>query len=131
MEFTSEWRSIETKPEKVYLFLSDLQNLGKLMPEQVINWQADADTCSFTIKGMTDLKLKINERIPFSLISLKPEGKSPFSFTLDSVIRENNLQTEVKIMLNADLNPMLAMMAKRPLQNLVNIMVEKLQLLAI
>ncbi|NOU48553.1 MAG: hypothetical protein HOO86_16045 [Bacteroidales bacterium] len=126
MEFTTEWKLIETNTEKVYLFLSDLQNLGKLMPEQVINWEADAESCSFTIKGMTDLKLRIHEKIPNSLISLKPEGKSPFTFTLDSVIRENNLHAEVKIMINADLNPMLAMMAKRPLQNLVNIMSDKL-----
>jgi len=126
MEFTSEWKSVTTDPEKVFNFLSDLQNLGKLMPEQVINWQADAESCSFTIKGMTNLKLRIHERVPFSLISLKPEGKSPFTFTLDSTIRENNLGSEVKILLNADLNPMLAMMAKRPLQNLVNIIAENL-----
>lgn len=127
MEFTSEWRSIEAQPEKVFTFLSDLQNLGKLMPEQVINWEADADTCSFTIKGMTDLKLRVQERKAFTLISLIPEGKSPFTFTLDSEIRENNTHSEVKIKLNADLNPMLAMMAKRPLQNLVNIMADKLK----
>jgi carbon monoxide dehydrogenase subunit G len=128
MEFTSEWRTIETQAEKVFTFLSDLRNLGKLMPEQVINWESDTDTCSFTIKGMTDLKLRVHERRAFSLISLKPEGKSPFTFTLDSEIRENNTTgSEVKIMLNADLNPMLAMMAKRPLQNLVNIMADKLK----
>jgi carbon monoxide dehydrogenase subunit G len=127
MEFTSEWRSIEAQPEKVFAFLSDLQNLGMLMPEQVINWEADTDTCSFTIKGMTDLKLRVQERKAFSFISLKPEGKSPFTFTLDSEIRDYNTHSEVKINLNADLNPMLAMMAKRPLQNLVNIMADKLK----
>ncbi len=126
MEFTSEWRAINSSPEKVFIFLSDLQNFGNLMPEQVINWAADTDSCSFTIKGMTDLKLKVQERKPNSQISLVPDGKSPFSFTLDSNIRENNAGSDVKIVLNADLNPMLAMMAKRPLQNLVNIIAEKL-----
>jgi hypothetical protein len=42
-------------------------------------------------------------------------------------VRFGITHSEVKINLNADLNPMLAMMAKRPLQNLVNIMADKLK----
>lgn len=126
MEFTSNWKVINAPADKVFAFLSDLQNLGQLMPEQVINWKAEADSCSFTIQGMTDLHLKIQERTPNQLISLIPDGKAPFSFSLSSHIRENAEVTEVNILLDADLNPMLAMMAKRPLQNLVNIMADKL-----
>ncbi len=126
MEFTSNWKEINAPAEKVFAFLSDLQNLGQLMPEQVINWKAGTDTCSFTIQGMTDLNLKIQERTPNSIVSLIPDGKAPFSFSLSSHIRENGEKSEVNILLDADLNPMLAMMAKRPLQNLVNIMADKL-----
>ena len=28
------------------------------MPEQVIDWKSTEDSCSFTIKGMTDLTMR-------------------------------------------------------------------------
>jgi len=50
---------ISANQNKVFQFLSDFNNYEKLMPEQIVNWQSDKDTCSFSIKGMADLKLKI------------------------------------------------------------------------
>jgi len=129
MDFTSDWRKAQGTEQAVFDFLSDLRNVGRLMPEQVIDWEADQDRCSFTIKGMTDLHLKIEEKIPNKLVRLIPEGKSPFEFELVSNIRTLEGAAQVKIVLSANLNPMMAMMAKRPLQNLVNIMADKLSVI--
>ena len=107
-------------------FLNDLRNLEKLMPEQIIDYKAEAQKCSFTIKGMTSLSLKVEQSLPGKLIRLVPDGKSPFEFELLAHLKEDNAKTLVKIQLQASLNPMLAMMAKRPLQNLVEIMADKL-----
>ncbi len=126
MNFSSDWKSINSSKEDVFAFLSNLQNLGTLMPDQVVNWKADTDQCSFTIQGMTDLNLIVSERTAFETIRLIPTGKSPFPFRLSSFIREQDAVCEVNILIEADLNPMLAMMAKRPLQNLVAIMAQKL-----
>ncbi|PKP51149.1 MAG: hypothetical protein CVT92_13535 [Bacteroidetes bacterium HGW-Bacteroidetes-1] len=127
MEITSGWKDAPGKINDVFNFASDLNNMGILMPEQVINWKADTDTCSFTIKGMTNLSLRLDEIRPNRLIRLVPNGKSPFEFDLVMHFREiGEEQTQIKVELNAELNPMLAMMAKRPLQNLVNIIAEKL-----
>lgn len=111
---------------KVFDFISKPSNLGVLMPDQVINWKATADSCSFTIQGMTDLELKVKERIPVSYFSLVPTGKTPFNFTLAARIIEKGQGSEVVFLIDADLNPVLAMMAKRPLLNLVQIMAKKL-----
>jgi len=125
-EFNSKWQIIEANQQNVFNFLKDLRNLEKLMPEQVINYQATENRCSFTIKGMTSLSLIIDEVRESQLIRLVPDGKAPFEFELVAHIKAADTHSEVKISLNAKLNPMMAMMAKRPLQNLIEIMVAKL-----
>ncbi|HOI33383.1 MAG: hypothetical protein PHG67_07030 [Bacteroidales bacterium] len=126
MDFESKWQNINATTNQVYAFLNDLRNLEKLMPEQIIDYTADAQKCSFTIKGMTSLSLKVDQSIERKLIRLIPDGKSPFEFELMAHLRESEGITQAKLQLLADLNPMLAMMAKRPLQNLVEIMADKL-----
>ncbi len=127
-EIGSEKVSIKSSEEKIYSFLSDFNNFGKLMPEQVINWQSTLETCSFSIKGMADLALKMDQKTDFSFISYISDGNKPFAFSLNSHIQnQDNNSSEVQIVLNAELNPMLKMMAQRPLQNFVNLLVQKLK----
>ncbi len=120
---------IEGKPstisqsiEKVYNFLADFNNFEPLMPDQITNWVSDKESCSFTIQGMADIKLTYDEKITNSMIKLVPVGKVPFSFSLIMNLSESGSDTVAQVNVDADLNPMMAMMAKRPLENLVNVM---------
>lgn len=98
------------------------------MPEQIINWQSTEDTCSFTIKGMTDLSMKIKEKIAFHTILITSYGKVPFDFELKCSFEDfGNFQTQSQLIFIADLNPMLSMMASKPLQNFVNMLNSKLK----
>lgn len=126
MDFRSEWKSLNETAEQYYSFFRNLNNLEQLMPEQIINWKSDEDHCSFTIKGMTDLALKVEQGVPNQLIRLVPEGKTPFEFDMTIHFRKINNCAESCVQISADLNPMLSMLAKRPLQNLVEIMVDKM-----
>ncbi len=120
---------IEGKPatinqdiKSVYTFLTDFNNFQPLMPDQITNWKSDKESCSFTIQGMADISLVFSEKIPNELIKLVPQGKVPFSFSLILKLSEIESNTIVKVDVDAKLNPMMAMMAKRPLENLVNVM---------
>ncbi len=106
----------------VYNFLTDFNNYQGLMPDQITNWQSDVDSCSFTIQGMASVKLAFSEKIPHTIIKLVPEGKVPFSFGLVINLSEQAGNTIAKVDVDANLNPMMAMIAKRPLENLVNVM---------
>lgn len=127
-EFKSTELQIKATDEKIFTFLSDFNNFEKLMPDQVVNWSSTKDNCSFTIQGMADLAMKIDKKEEHHFINYISEGKSPFPFTLEFGInrQEENLCL-VHSRLEAKLNPMLKMMASRPLQNLVNLLVEKLK----
>jgi len=127
-QIESERVVINNSKELIYNFLSNFNNFGKLMPEQIINWNSTDDSCSFTIKGLTELNMKIKEKTPFDQIIIESDSKVPFTFELKwyfKVVEIN--KTEAQLIFIADLNPMLNMMVSKPLQNFVNILVVKLK----
>ena len=127
-EFQSNEVEIAVGPAKIYHYLNDFNNFSKLLPPQVTNWQSTGETCSFTVQGMADIALRIADRSEPSFISYAAIDDQPFAMTLNTHIRQlNNSRSNVKIILSAKLNPMLKMMASRPLQNLVNILADKLK----
>ncbi|MBP6978078.1 MAG: hypothetical protein PHD61_10685 [Bacteroidales bacterium] len=126
----SETVVIHKPAQEIYSFLSNLNHFRDLMPPQVVNWQSTDDTCSFTIQGMTDLSLRLAEKIPFSRLVILPEGKPPFPFELNCYLDAQEDQTESRIVFQADLNPFLSMVALGPLRNFVNLLNNKLRELA-
>ncbi len=77
---------------------------------------------------MANLKLTKGAKTEFNYISYDGEGKSPFELSLHFHLNEKTENaTAAQVIFKAALNPMLKMMASRPLQNLVNIIVEKLK----
>ena len=123
---------VDKTPEELFNFLSDFNNFGHLMPEQISDWKSTRDECSFTIKGMASLGMHIKERTPHSSIVIEDSGKSPFRFLLRcSIVPAESDSTAnksmVQLVFDADLNPMLQMMASRPLTNFLNLLVNKLK----
>lgn len=120
------YKAVSASSEKVYTFLADLNNLQKLMPDRVENWKSDSDTCTFTIKGMADIGMKINERIPSHTLKLESYGKVPFAFKLDILIRPAGENSEACIVFNGEVNMFMKMMVEGPLSNFFNMLLDKL-----
>ena len=116
---------IGKKPEEVFDFLSDFNNIGKLMPEQVEGFSTDGLTSSFTIKGMAKLGLIYESKKAFENIVMKSHGKVPFDFNLICSMEPIGEETALTLFLDADLNPFLKMMAEKPLTNFLNLLVNK------
>ena len=127
-KFISQQISIQRPAEDVYHFVTDFNKLGSLMPDRVINWSSTADTCSFEIQGMAKLNMKLKEKRPYTLLNMIADGQNPFQYELFvKIFPANENRSEVAVEFHADLNSMLSMMASKPLQNLVELMVEKLK----
>ena len=116
---------IPQKPQEIFQFLSDFNNFGALMPEQVEDFKTDGETCSFAIKGMAKLGLAFESKTPSNEIIMKSDGKVPFDFKLRCRISEAGEQSQLQLFLDADLNPFLKMMAEKPLTNFLNLLVER------
>jgi carbon monoxide dehydrogenase subunit G len=125
--YKSNLITVQKTQSEVFNFLSDYNNFGKLMPEQVTNWQSTDTECSFTIQGMASLQMKIVERRANDLISMESFGKTPIKFTLFVNIEAVNDQScTALVSIDADINPMLKMMLDKPLSNLVEKLATKI-----
>ena len=125
MIFKSNWVKNKRSEKELFEYIGDMNNMPPILPEQVVDIKADNDNLAFTIQGMGSVALRVEEREPNKLIQLVPEGKVPFQFVLNVHIRNNEQQTECCFEIDANLNPLMQMMASRPLQNLVNMMAER------
>jgi carbon monoxide dehydrogenase subunit G len=128
MKISSETVLVNKPMEVVFDFLMDFNNYEKLMPEQVIKWESNEKAGRFTIKDLTEIGMRIDKSDPNRFVQLHSDGKVPFDFTLTFHLDDNaEGDTLVHAEFDGQVGGMIAMMAKRPLSNLVNHMVEKIQ----
>ena len=124
----SEKVSINCPSEKVYNFLSNFDNFAQVLPEQVAEWHSTGDSCSFEVKGLATIGLRIVEKIPYIKICIKGEGKLPFGFSFNILIQETSaLPCLVQILIDSDMSPFMAMMAEKPLLNFADMILQRLK----
>ncbi|MGM0376612.1 MAG: SRPBCC family protein [Bacteroidota bacterium] len=124
--FESEVKTIGHPAGKVYGFLSDFDNFGTLIPsDKISNWQSFGDRCSFEVDGLGEVGLSIISKEPDRQIKYSADGSVPFNFYLwvDITSLDEN-QCQVKLTLEADLNPMMKMMAEGPLQQFLDMLAD-------
>ena len=124
----SEINSTQSNLISLFLFISDFKNFNSILPEDRIeDFKCSEDQCSFNIKGITSMKIKIIEKHAHDYILFASEGLANFNFNLKVFfIGEANQNGECKIELYGDLNPFIKSMAEKPLIQLVNTMSLKL-----
>ena len=120
----SETHSAKSSTDTLFDFMGDFNNFKHLLPENKIqDFECSSEQCSFGIKGLMPLTIKIKERLPKSRITFETTGIAKFVFTLHIHLLENQ-QTNVE--LEGDMNPFIKAMAEKPLRELVNTMSSKL-----
>jgi hypothetical protein len=119
--------------KNLFEFLSDFKNFASILPEdKVENFQFTEDRCSFNIKGITPMTIKLVQKEPYGLILFSSDGLAKFNFSLKvQFMGEADKPGECKVDLLGDLNPFIKVMAEKPLGNLVNTMSLKLSQLTI
>ena len=116
---------IKRNVEFVYEYLADFTHFSMVANDKIENFKATQDRCSFTIKGMTDMGLKIISRLPNESITISNDTDVPSSMPLNFLIifefeRVAPYVTKVIVKMELDANPMIAMMVKKPLEKFVN-----------
>lgn len=116
---------IKRNVEFVYEYLANFTHFSMVANDKIENFKATQDRCSFTIKGMTDMGLKIISRMPNESITISNDTDVPSSMPLNFLIifefeRVEPYVTKVIVKMELDANPMIAMMVKKPLEKFVN-----------
>ena len=119
-------KSTKTDVE-LFDFLSDVKNFEKLMPENTDKFEVQGDSFLFALKGMPEIRLKMQEKIPNSKIVLgSTSDKFPFTLT-GNISKFNDISSDVQLTFAGEFNPMVAMMIKNPLQKFINTLIENIQ----
>jgi carbon monoxide dehydrogenase subunit G len=128
MRLESKIGKISNTDERIYNFLTDFNNFKEFIPEDKLqNWEADESSCRFTINPIGETGVKIIEKEPNKLIKLAGIEDSKFDFKLWVQLKQlQENDTRIKLTLEADLNPMFQMMAKKPLQEFLDKLVDQL-----
>lgn len=128
MKLESKIGKVIYSDEQVYNFLTDFNNFESLIPkDKITNWESDENSCSFSVNPIGKTGMKIVEKESCKLIKIVSLENAKYNFTFWLQLKkidENN--TGIKLTLQADLNPMIQMMAKKPLQEFLDKMIDQL-----
>lgn len=129
MKIESRIGKIQAGEEHVFSLISDFNNLQNFaIPDNVKDFNADVDSCSFVVKGMGNFAMKIIEREEFKLVKIANDEGMPFKFNLWIQLKNvDKADVRVKVTLEAELNAMLKVVAKKPLTQFVSTLVDKLE----
>ncbi len=133
MSFNSQYSSrvgyVSCSSEGIYNFVTDIRNFEQFIPAGTINnWQAEKESCSFSVSmlGIVTLRIsekEMNKRVVFEGDALK---KNDFNLTLNikNVLSDS---AEVEVFLSADLNPMMKMIAAKPINQFLESLISEME----
>ena len=127
-KFTADTLDITATAEQTGSFAHDMRNFANIMPEQIEQWQADENTCAFNIKNIGRLSMSRGTvDFPFKF-EFPATAESKVKFILVLHYRPNaRKEAKVFFEIEADINTMMEMMARRPLTNFVNLLTQNLK----
>lgn len=124
--FESQIKTITHPASKIYSKLSDFDNFSEVIPrDKIKNWESFGDSCRFEVDGVGQVGLKIVDREENKTIKYTADGKVPFTFFLWIQLKEVvEGESKLKITLDADMNPMIKMVAKGPIEKFIGMLAD-------
>lgn len=128
MNLESSKHVVQKSPEKVYEFLTQVENYKQLMPDTNTKFELINDKrFLFALKGMPEIVLELKESTPYNKVVLGAASEK-MPFTLTSIIEElTENSSEVQLHFAGEFNSMVSMMIKSPIQKFINTLGEKLE----
>ncbi len=133
MEDTSHFESrtgkVSCTSREVFDFVTDIRNFEQFVPEGAVSdWKVEKESCSFKVSMAGTINFRLAEKVPFSKVVFSGDAlkKNDFSLTLNISDSSKEL-SEVTISLDADLNPVLRMMAAKPIGRFMEIIIDEME----
>lgn len=125
-------REIAYPQQAVYNMLSDLSNIQKVQDkiphEQVKNLTFNADSISISTQMGAVKMVIVNREEPKEIKFETQESPIPFNFWIQ-ILPVSETSSKMKLTIKADLNPFIAGMVKKPLQEGIEKIADALQLI--
>jgi carbon monoxide dehydrogenase subunit G len=127
--FESRKGNLESSPEDVFNFVTDIRNFNRFIPEEKIsNLKLEQDECSFQVNMIGYVNFRIAEKIRFRKVLYAGNAMKTNNFSLELQIansRDNN--SEIKLFLETDMNSFLKMVATEPIKQFLETLVTEME----
>ena len=124
----SETHPTDSSLKILFEFLGNFKNFHSILPhDKVENFKFSDSECSFHIKGITPMTVKLADKKEFEYILFSSDGLGKFNFKLKVFfIGEASIKGKCRVELFGDLNPVIIKWVENALTQLVNTMSLKL-----
>lgn len=111
---------------EVFEKLSNAKTYERLMPEEASFRLSDETHFSFKLGSMPVIPLKMERKTPHSQIVLAADGGNvPFELLVH--LTEKASQTQIQLVFEGNINPMMQMMVKKPLTQFLEALIGNAQ----
>jgi hypothetical protein len=127
--FESRSGHLSCNAKEVFEFVTDIRNFERFIPKGAINsWNAEKEFCSFTVSMIGTVTVRLAEKEKYTKVLFTGDAlkKNDFSLTLN--ISDNSFNpADVKIGLSADLNQIMKMMAVKPINQFLEMLINQME----
>ena len=127
MQVNGKTIHVQAKDQDIFAKLCNLCYFEKFLPEQVKDWEAGEDYCQFSIPGITTIKLSIAEKKEFSKILYAASNDKNIPMSISIYMDSKDDGTDIHADIDADVPIFLSAMVKKPLQNLVDMIADRVK----
>jgi hypothetical protein len=127
--FESRQGKLTCPADEAYNFVTDIRNFEGFIPQGTIsNWQADRESCSFIVAMLGTVTFRLSEKEMYTKAVFAGDALKKNDFTLVLNITDNGKNpAEVKVLLSADLNPMMKMIANKPISQFMEMLINEME----
>jgi hypothetical protein len=127
--FESRSGKLTCTSREVFDFVTDIRNFEQFIPNGTISdWHAGRESCSFSVSMVGRVNFHLTRKELYSKVIFSGDalGENNFSLILNISDTVQNT-TEVKVSLDAALNPMLKMIAVKPVTRFLEILINEME----
>ncbi len=127
--FKSRKGRLNCKPAELFRFVTDLRNFRQFIHENTVeDLQLEKESCSFHVSALGNVSVNISEREPDKKVIYRGSALRSNDFSLLLNIGEDDTgKAEVMVTLDAEMNPVLKMMAARPVNRFLETLIDEME----
>jgi roadblock/LC7 domain-containing protein len=127
--FESRSGMLTCNAEELFAFVTDIRNFGQFIPNgTIISWHAERELCSFSVSMVGTVTVRLAEKEKFNKVVFDGDALKKNDFSLTLYISDNAKNTaDVRVMLCADLNPMMKMIASKPISQFLETLINEME----
>ncbi len=128
-DYKSRVGNLSCSPEELFYFITDIRNFERFIPgDSISNLTIGKDSCSFQVTMLGTVTIAITEKILHRKVIFTGNALhlNDFSIIMNISGMENN-QTKANIMLLAEMNPLLKVVAEKPVKNFLETLISGME----